>query len=152
MTTGGHPIRAKNVHSADHKQKILLILYTSKTHGHYSRLQKIKIWSDSNQSSDEFSPFLVTTKFLRERGGYVHDDEPLFIFSDRTPVRPRHFKRVLRTALRNLGLDSRLYDMHSFRIGRASDLIRSGATVEQVKRLGRWRSNAVYKYMSHVFF
>ena len=40
LVSGDHTIKAKNVHIAKNKEKILIILYTSKTHGKESRPQK----------------------------------------------------------------------------------------------------------------
>ena len=45
VTHGDHVIRAKNVHIAENKNKIKIILYTSKTHGEDSIPQEIKITS-----------------------------------------------------------------------------------------------------------
>ena len=38
------------------------------------------------------------------------------------PVNPEHVRTVLREAIKALGLDPLLYDTHSLRIGRASDM------------------------------
>ena len=56
-------------------------------------------------------------------------------------------RQLLRKMLPSFGLNAELYDMHSLRIGRASDLIKQNYSIEQVKRMGRWKSNAVYKYI-----
>ena len=56
-------------------------------------------------------------------------------------------RQLLRKMLSSFGLNAELYDMHSLRIGRASDLIKQNYSIEQVKRMGRWKSNAVYKYI-----
>ena len=44
-------------------------------------------------------------------------------------------------------VNPKLYDMHSLRIGGATDLFKYGYSVEEIKRMGRWRSNVVYKYI-----
>ena len=49
--------------------------------------------------------------------------------------------------LMNLGLGANLYGMHSFRVGRNSDLIKYQYSLEEVKRMGRWCSNTIYKYI-----
>ena len=36
---------------------------------------------------------------------------------------------------------------HSFRIGGASDMKRRGATLDQIKVVGRWKSSAVESYL-----
>ena len=150
LSKGAHPVRAKDVHAADDKEKILIILFSSKTHGLYSRPQRIKIWADEQQDSSKqssFSPFQIAREFSRARGGYIKDDEPFFIFSDRSPVEPKHVRWTLKKLLRRLKLNDKLYNTHSFRIGRATDLEKSGLSVDEIKLLGRWRSNAVFKYI-----
>ena len=69
------------------------------------------------------------------------------MFKDKSPVGAEPARKLLRKAITFIGLDSALYDMHSLRIGRASDLIKYNYTVEEVQRLGRWKSNVVYKYI-----
>ena len=146
LASGYHPVKAKDIHTADDKFKILLVLFTSKTHGYDRPAQQVKIFADKGGDS-AFCPFKVTNQFLEVRGGYLEDWEPLFVFRDRSPVKPCHFRRLLRKSLRRLGLDSKLYDTHSLRIGRASDLMKFGYSVDQIKQLGRWKSNAVFKYI-----
>ena len=152
-----HVLKAGNVHGGEEKEKILLILYTSKTHGRGRRPQEIRISADPQQHSHHFkhskkfarrfSPFEITKEYSRLRGGYVSLEEQYFIFSDRSPVQPKHIRRVLRLLLRGLRLDPKLYDTHSFRIGRATDLDKFGYDIDKIKALGRWRSNAVYNYI-----
>ena len=73
--------------------------------------------------------------------------EQMFIFRDGTTLKSCHLRHTLRETLNKLGLDSTLYDTHSFRIGRATDLFKLGVNVDKIKELGRWKSNAVYKYL-----
>ena len=42
---------------------------------------------------------------------------------------------------------SELYLFHGFQSGRASDLLKLGVSVETIKKLGRWHSNAVFRYL-----
>ena len=63
------------------------------------------------------------------------------------PVTPEQVHKTLKLLLCNLGLESTLYGMHSFRIGRTTDLIKFGYSVDEVKLLGRWKSNVIYKYI-----
>ena len=150
LTSGDHPILAKDVHSARNKNKILLLLRSSKTHGKESRPQEIKIEANEteyNKKKHYFCPFKSLNEFLDFRGNYTELDEPLFIFRDGTAVKPANFRKTLKTALRLLNLDADLYDTHSFRIGRATDLLKFGHHIEKIKKIGRWKSNAVYNYL-----
>ena len=150
LAKGSHPVRAKDIHCGKNKRKVLIILFTSKTHGLESYPQQIRIWADFELRNITYCPFKITSEFSNLRGGYMHDFEQFFIFQDRSPVLPAHVRSILRKALNRAGLDSSLYDTHSFRIGRATDLMRSGYTVDQIKLLGRWKSNAVFKYIRDV--
>ena len=148
MAEGVHSIKARNIHEEIKKKKILLILFTSKTHGLDSNPQKVRITGDSGGiRAARFSPFDVTCEFLKSRGGYTDEHENLFVFRDGSNVRPCHYRNVLRRALKRIGLNHKLYDTHSLRIGRASDLLKYGFTIYEIKLLGRWKSNAVFKYI-----
>ena len=81
------------------------------------------------------------------RGGYESEQEQFFIFRDMSPVTPSHARNMLRALLQKLDLDSNLYGMHSFRIGRTTDLIKYNYTVDEVKIMGRWKSNVIFKYI-----
>ena len=72
----------------------------------------------------------------------------LSLFSDSSPVWPRHVREVLNVILSDLGLDPSCYGVHSLRIGRASDLVNKfNCSVDYVRQAGRWQSNIVYKYI-----
>ena len=147
MAKGAHAVRACNVHAGRNKNKIMLVLFTSKTHGRDSRPQEIRIWADHDLTKVKFCPFEIVNDYGDIRGGYVDDHEQFFVFSDGSPVKPYQVRAVLRAALRKLKLNPKLYDTHSFRIGRASDLMKNGKTIDQIKKVGRWKSNAVFKYI-----
>ena len=152
ITDSPHVLKARNVHIATNKDKVLLMLYTSKTHDLGHRPQKIKVTSNRTEESGSylhrhFCPFYVLRQYINLRGSYVDDMEPFFVFKDKLAVKPAQVTQVLKKMISNLGLDCTYYSMHSFRIGRTSDLIKFGYTVEEVQRLGRWKSNAVYRYI-----
>ena len=149
LTCSDHALKAKDIHTADNKNKILLVLYSSKTHGFGSKPQKIKITSLKSLKNNHrfFCPFEITNKFLQLRGGYDHESEQLMIFADGSPVQSTHVRNLLRKIIKRMGLNPKYYGTHSFRIGRATDLMKSGTPVEKIKHWGRWKSNAVYKYL-----
>ena len=147
ITQSTHTIKAKNVHINRVKNKILIIMFTSKTHGRGHRPQRIKINSETNNNNSKYCPFQLLRNFLQQRGGYDNSQEPLFIHRGGTPVTSKQFSQVLRKMLKLMHMQHKLYASHSFRIGRASDLLREGHSIEYIKRCGRWKSNAVYKYL-----
>ena len=151
LTASEHVVKAKNVHLATNKDKLLLILYSSKTHSTANRPQKIRIIANSSEKSGRyfhrhFCPFKVIGAYITIRGPYDSDKEQFFVFKDKTVVTPDMARTLLKELIKNLGLNADLYNMHSLRIGRASDLIKYEYTVEEIKLMGRWKSNVVFKY------
>ena len=157
-----HTIKTCNVHVAKNKDKLMVILYSSKTHLKDSRPQEVKIRCtkelvDSPRSGVQnythitnrfFCPFVMVHQYVLERGHYNSNNEPWFIFRDGTPVSANTICTVLRTLLVNLGLDLTLYDTHSLCIGHASDMFyKLNYTLDEIKQAGRWHSNIVYRYL-----
>ena len=148
LTTGNHPIKAKDVHIAQNKNKLLVILYSSKTHSLGSIPQEVKISAKNCRSQKYFCPFQSSREYLAIRGNYTADSDPFFVFKDQAPVKPLHVRKVLKEALQSVNLNPKLYDTHSFRIGHATEmLITQKLSISQVKIAGRWKSNVVYKYI-----
>ena len=147
LTTGEHPIKAKDVHIAQNKNQVLIILYSSKTHNFGSTPQEVKI-TGTTPHKFNFCPFKSSREYLAIRGNYESDNDPFFIFRDNKPVKPTHVRSVLKKTLKAVNLNPKLYDTHSFRIGHATEmLITQKLTISQVWLAGRWKSNVVYKYI-----
>ena len=155
MTQGDHPVKACNVHMGHKKNKILLILYSSKTHSRANPPQKIKIselQEHNNQQAKKrntvlFCPFSILRKYIEARGGFLSMDENFFVFKDKSAVKPKHTNDVLKKCLSRMNLDHTLYSIHGLRSGRACDMLKQGFSIEHIKYVGRWKSNAVYKYL-----
>ena len=161
LTSGEHPIKANNVFVGTNKRKMLFILRSSKTHGEYARPQLVKI---SNTPIEEkgkltskttrmkvdykdFCPYKLLLKYIALRPIQKSRKEPFFIFKDYSPVQPKHMREALKHMLSLSGFDKDLFNCQSLRIGRASDLLRFGVSVETIKKLGCWKSNAVFTYL-----
>ena len=148
-----HTVKAQNFHLACNKEKILIVLYSSKTHGKGNIPQKIKISSIKNDTRNtyvyrNFCPFKVIGEYIQIRGQKIeNENEPFFIFKDKTSVTAAHTRGILQTILTNLGLNSNLYGLHSLRIGRCTDLMKFGYSILEIKKAGRWRSNVVFRYL-----
>ena len=149
VTEGNHMLKVKDVYIADNKHKIKLVLYSSKTHNIESTPQEITISADESTGKKEkfFCPFNLTSMYFKLRGPYYSDKEGLFVFRDKSPVQQQQAWAVLKLALKNLNIDDNLYNCQSMRIGSASNLFQFGFSVEVIKRMGRWKSNAVYRYI-----
>ena len=154
LTNGDHPVKACDVHLARNKKKILFVLRTSKTHGADKKPQMIKITSKplavrSKETSwiKTKCPYNLLRSYIDLRGSYLDAEEPFFVFKDHIPVRPVHMRSTLKNILKLAGFNEKIYSTYGFRSGRASDLLRLKISVETIKELGRWRSNAVFTYL-----
>ena len=145
LATGSHTVKAADVHIEQNKNKILFILYTSKTHSWESRPQKVKI-TEVTTNTKYFCPFMLARKYLALRGSYKDNQGPFFVFHDKKLVSLVQVRNFLRNALISVDLSPIHYGFHLLRIGRCTDLVFYGKTVLEVKIAGRWRSNAVFKY------
>ena len=153
LTRSSHTIKARDIHVGQNKEKILIYLYSFKTHNEGARLQKVKITGLSHQGQQLqrekafFCPFKLTRDYMKLQENYVDNKEPFFLFRDKSSLLPKHMRSTLKRMLHNLNIEETLYDTHSMHIGRSLDLTKFGYTIEQVKLIGRWKSNAVYKYI-----
>ena len=152
VTISEHVVKAKDAHFALNKDKLLLMLYSSKIHDTGMKPQKIKITSNLTEKSGfyarrNFCPFDLVNNYMSLRGDFESAQEQFFVFKDKTPVSPFNARNTLKNCLTNLGLDHSMYGFHSLRIGRTTDLIKYNYSIEEVKRMGRWRSNVVYRYI-----
>ena len=150
-----HVLKAKDVKMGRNKDKLRFMLHTSKKHWHGDKPQVITIASAGLVKANEMTgtwdicPFYNVQHFLQIRKSRKRDDEQFFIFRDRSPVLPEHFRTVLARSVNLAGLDSRYYRSRGFRAGCAVDMLtRLHLSIETIKKFGHWRSNAVYRYLA----
>ena len=162
---GQHSVLAQDIHIGYNKKKFLLILRTSKTHWKNMKPQIIKIQAKTmpmkglnnkrktvdgtTSKKADLLPCLynLLRNYAASRGGYVNNREPFFIFCDLTPVKSENVNKCLQTIIRETGINPVFYSSHSIRSGRTTDLYELGLSVESIKKMGWWRSNAVYRYL-----
>ena len=85
---------------------------------------------------------------MDQRPNYGSDDESFFVFKDKTPVKPEQMRNLLKELLKKAGFNENLYCCHGFRSGRAMNLMtRNKLSIETIKKLGHWLSNAVFAYL-----
>ena len=154
LANSPHQILAKNVHVGQNKKKIRIMLFTSKTHNKGDKPQKITITSNEEDKVAKrrrnFCPFILIKHYISYRGlAYSTLSEPFFIFRDKSPVSTEQVRKILRQAITNLNLDGNLYDCHSLRIGKAVEMLKNNFSLAEIKIAGRWRSNAVFKYLNN---
>lgn len=71
----------------------------------------------------------------------------LFQLSSGSPVSYTYFTKTLKSLIEFIGLDPKFYKGHSFRIGAATHAASTGVPESVIQHLGRWKSNAVQKYI-----
>ena len=89
MAKSKHVIKACDVHIACNKNKILVILYSSKTHDVGLLPQKIKITENEEfkaKCDRNFCPFRLLRNFIKIRRNYIDNSEQFFVYSDWSPV------------------------------------------------------------------
>ena len=150
LTNSTHTIMVKDVQIGENKEKVRFVLRSSKTHGLYQKPQIVKIASSGKALPEQriFCPYTLLREFVSCRPDYCSETEPFFVFRDNSPVQPNQVRVIMKDILRSCGLNERLYNTHSYRAGRAVDLVDLNIPVSIVKKLGRWSSNIVYKYLS----
>ena len=72
---------------------------------------------------------------------------PLFIFEEKVPISRQFFCKCLHQCLIHIGLCSKDYQSHSFRIGAATHAASQGISDDLIMRMGRWKSQAFLKYI-----
>ena len=159
VTQGPHVLLAQNVHMGENKNKILFILRSLKMHCKGDTPQTIKISGMSKKGTtkenlssfpQQFCPFMILKKYVEICPYAVTQDEQFFVFSDNSPVKPDHVRNHLRLMLKRKGYKEYLYSFHGICTGRAGDLLKLGIPVENIKKLGRWKSNAVFRYLKYL--
>eukprot|EP00435_Cladocopium_sp_Y103_P056630 s604_g19.t1 len=83
------------------------------------------------------------------RFGGDHGDarKPLFRWSSGIALKRLEVQSLLQQAARGVGLPPSRFMSHSLRIGGATALYQSTGEIELVKRMGRWSSSAVQRYL-----
>ena len=160
VTLSQHVIKARDVHIGMNKNKILFILRSSKTHGEDSKPQIVKISGkpipikgsyvtrgQAGAFNIDMCPFVILQAFASRRPDEEEFNEQFFVFADNSPVKPTQMHTMLKSMISKAGFDSNLYDTHILHIGRASDLLKLQFSVETIKKIGRWRSSAIYTYL-----
>ena len=134
----------------------MMILHSSIMHGKGNKPQIIKLTRDKNTVQQNNSkqcnfpnlcPYHLLRCYIEVRKSFKSTDEQFFVFKDHSPVTPKAMWKVFKDCISDIGLNSNSYVFHGFRAGRACDLLEMGVSVETIKKLGRWRSNAVYVYL-----
>ena len=92
----------------------------------------------------ESCPVKIISHYLLVR----HAGEgPIFVNFSGKPITSKQFRDKLKLCASFLSLDVPRFNTHSFRIGRATDMLDEGYTEAQIRAAGRWQSRAFMKYL-----
>lgn len=72
---------------------------------------------------------------------------PAFCYSNGTSITRDQLQTTLHKLLTLSGYNSKLYNTHSFRIGKTTDLAKHGYSYSQIAQIGRWKSTAYLRYI-----
>ncbi|XP_060563854.1 uncharacterized protein LOC132723195 [Ruditapes philippinarum] len=89
-------------------------------------------------------PVLAIDTFSRMRPKVLG---PFFLNESGTPVTTKQFNKILKKCICKIGCDPKFYTSHSFRIGAATLAHSKKYSDSQIRKLGRWRSNAFQSYL-----
>ena len=124
-----------------HKDHFVFFIKQSKTdqfhHGNY-----VYVW----RSGSQLCPVRAMERYLKSYKNDWHGKDPLFAFSDHTPLTRHSYLKHMRHLLHRAGYPSQLFNTHSFRIGAATHTAHLGMPSHYIKLLGRWNSTAYQKY------
>lgn len=73
--------------------------------------------------------------------------QALVSFRDSTPLPISYVSKAWARALKHLGIPSKAYTLHSLRRGGATEASNLGASIQDIRQHGDWRSDAVYSYL-----
>ena len=84
---------------------------------------------------------------LRFKEGHPDSKRPLFRWASGAMLKRVEIQHFLQQAAKGVGLPPERFMSHSLRIGGATALYQSTGEIELVKRMGRWNSAAVQRYL-----
>ena len=163
-TPSKHTVKACDVQIGFNKEKFMFILRSSKTHGKGAKPQLVKISKSQGGSSRQNTtntshranliqlpcPYEMLRLYSICRKPYKSANENFFIYNDGRPITAMDLRKCLAITLKSVGFDSTLYGLHSMRSGRVGDLMKLGVPLDTIKKLGCWKSNAVFQYLKHL--
>lgn len=97
-----------------------------------------------NKSSESLVCFEILETFLQCRS---KDDGPLFCHLSGSPLSSYQFSSILHKTLTFLGIETKTFKTHSFRIGAATHMYVLGIAEQEIQRRGRWSSDAYKHYL-----
>jgi hypothetical protein len=147
LDTGPHVICYEDI-SFSNKNEMYLRIRSSKADQRSNTITLII--SKQKGSESDICPVKRLKQFLVMRYSGPTCSSPVYIHFDGSNLTRYQFNSVLLKTLQFCGLSEHIRS-HSFRIGGTSELARRGVTESEIKRWGRWNSNAYSSYIQLSF-
>lgn len=141
-TLSNNTIQRQNIQKVWENGKVdcFLIHMTSYKH-HYNDGSVLKM---SRAKYPEFCPVQALLNYIKISPGSTGN---LFKNVLGSEITRNDLVKVIKQSLELLRIEPSLFNSHSLRIGRTTDLALAGVSVEKIKMVGRWSSNAYLKYI-----
>ena len=94
-------------------------------------------------TTDRACPVAALRHYLTLRG---NAPGPLFQLANQ-PITRQHFLKCLHNCLKYINIPSTNYNVHSFRIGRTTDMAQQNIPHSTIQKIGRWKSTAFLQYI-----
>ena len=135
----GHYLRMKDVTLNHNEEKVMLKLSHSKT-DQYANGVVIVL----SKGSSKLCPYTSLHNYMKIR---PHVNGPFFCHFGGNPLTRYQFSAVLSKAIAAISENTKLFKSHSFRIGASTSASMLGLTEDEIKILGRWKSQVVRDYI-----
>ena len=139
MPYSNHALQNRSV-SVKVKRGIKTLKITFRSSKHSKGPSKLEICPSNKKSC----PIKTLEKYIYLCGS---SSGTFFQHRDTTRITSNFLITALRKHLRKARRDPQHYNCHSFRIGKETDMAQSGFSTEQIAIAGRWKTNALKRYI-----
>ena len=134
-----HSLKRNNISFTLDSPPVLVITFES-----YKHSSSRKIFHLRPSAHPSFCPVYALTDYLKIRSNWLG---PLFVDPQGVPLKRAFVANGIKQLIQYVGLDPALFNTHSLRIGRTTDLAKEGTPLEVIKETGRWSSDAYTNYI-----
>lgn len=139
--SSSHLLQLSDVQFISKKGKPQKIIIQFRSFKHSSSSHPVSLSIRANHTS--MCPVRALLEYVAVRGAVPG---PLFVFPDNSPITRNYFSNQLKLSVAWSSLPTNIQP-HSFRIGAATSAAISGVPHDQIKLMGRWKSDAFRRYI-----
>lgn len=141
-----HMLRIEQFPNLLSEDKHLLIKFSSFKHSKKFHVPSMLL---HERQGDPMCPVTALKQYAQLRGV---KPGPLFLTESGNAITRTVLAKNLKNILTLAGIDPTLFNTHSLRSGRATDLASANTSELTIKQTGRWQSNAYYRYVRPTTF